>query len=87
MVEASSHSGLASVRSIIEPMGSKLSDVNPYLRDPQVRKEGLWVSAKTSSAIEGIREPYAKRAAAVSPKSVSSRRAARNGRRTGGSPR
>ena len=68
-------------------MGSKLSDVNPYLRDPAIRKEGLWVSAKTSSAIEGIREPFAKRTTTVSRKPGPSGRAARNGRRTGGSPR
>lgn len=69
-------------------MGSKLSDVNPYLRDPAVRKEGLWVSAKTSSAIEGIREPFAKRnAAAVSRRRGSNVRAARNARKTGGSLR
>ena len=86
--EASLHSGLPSVRSIIYLMGSKLSDVNPYLRDPAIRKEGLWVSAKTSSAIEGIREPFAKRSvSAVYRKRGSNVRAARNGRKTGGSPR
>jgi len=69
-------------------MGSKLSETNPYLRDPAIRKEGLWVSAKTSSAIEGIREPFAKRSvSAVYRKRGSNVRAARNGRRTGGSPR
>ena len=63
-------------------MGSKLSDVNPYLRDPKVREEGLWVSAKTSSAIEGIHEPFSKRnTAAVSRKRSSNVRAVRNGRK------
>jgi hypothetical protein len=41
-------------------MSKKLSAVNPYLRDPVVRKESLWVSAKTSSAVEGIRQPFFK---------------------------
>lgn len=41
-------------------MSKKLSVANPYLRDPIVRKEGMWVSAKTSSAVEGIRQPFTK---------------------------
>jgi hypothetical protein len=41
-------------------MSKKLSASNPYLRDPVVRKESLWVSAKTSSAVEGIRQPFSK---------------------------
>ena len=41
-------------------MSKKLSVANPYLRDPVVRKESLWVSAKTSSAVEGIRQPFSK---------------------------
>ena len=41
-------------------MSKKLSAANLYLRDPVVRKEGLWVSAKTSSAVEGIRQPFSK---------------------------
>lgn len=69
-------------------MKSKLSDTNPYLRDPVARKEGLWVSAKTSSAVEGIREPFAKRGAtAASGKPVTNGRAVRSGGKNGGSPR
>ena len=69
-------------------MKSKLLATNPYLRDAAVRKEGLWVSAKTSSAIEGIREPFAKRGAAtVSGKSSANARASHNGRKSGGSHR
>ena len=41
-------------------MSKKLAAANPYLRDPVVRKEGLWVSAKTSSAVEGIHQPFSK---------------------------
>ena len=55
VVEASLHSEVASVRSIIEPMGSKLSDVNPYLRDPAKRERAVLKSVQSSSAIEGIR--------------------------------
>ena len=43
-------------------MSKKLSTTNTYLRDPVTRKSGLWVSAKTSSAVEGIRQPFAKEA-------------------------
>jgi hypothetical protein len=33
---------------------------NPYLRDPKVRRVALEVSAASSSAVEGIRKPFAK---------------------------
>lgn len=39
-------------------MGSKLSDVNPYLRDPVKSKRALMRSVVSSSAIEGIRVSY-----------------------------
>lgn len=39
-------------------MGSKLSTVNPYLRDPIVRKRTVFTSVSSSSAIEGIRAPF-----------------------------
>lgn len=35
-----------------------LSD-NPYLRDPATRDAALLVSAASSSAVEGIRKPFA----------------------------
>jgi hypothetical protein len=35
-----------------------LAETNPYLRDPEVRKRLLFNSAKTSSAVEGIRAPF-----------------------------
>jgi len=38
--------------------GVKLSEANPYLRDPALRKELLFISVASSSAIEGIRKPF-----------------------------
>ena len=40
-------------------MSKKLFESNPYLRDPEMRKWMLWISVKSSSAIEGIRHPFA----------------------------
>jgi hypothetical protein len=39
-------------------MGTKLSSVNPYLRDPVARKTMVIRSVVTSSAIEGIRAVF-----------------------------
>jgi hypothetical protein len=39
-------------------MSTKLSAVNPYLRDPIVRKSMTIRSVVTSSAIEGIRAVF-----------------------------
>jgi hypothetical protein len=36
----------------------KLPKSNPYLRSATQAKSGLWISAKTSSAVEGIRRPF-----------------------------
>jgi Fic family protein len=36
-------------------MKTRLSDVNPYLRDPAKRKRAMLKSVISSSAIEGIR--------------------------------
>jgi hypothetical protein len=54
-------------------MGSKLSTVNPYLRDPVLRRRSVLRSVATSSAIEGIRAPFkqATRKAAKSAASAS----------------
>jgi hypothetical protein len=41
-------------------MSKKLTETNPYLRNPTMRRKGLWISAKTSSAIEGIHRPFAR---------------------------
>ena len=32
-----------------------LKDTNPYLKDPAMRKKGLWITVSSSSAIEGVR--------------------------------
>jgi hypothetical protein len=40
-------------------MPKSLLDTNRYLRDPEARKTALWVSAASSSAVEGIRRPFA----------------------------
>jgi len=39
-------------------MSTKLSSLNPYLRDPAVRKRTVMRSVLTSSAIEGIRGAF-----------------------------
>ncbi len=39
-------------------VGSKLPAINPYLRDPVVRKRMVFTSVASSSAIEGIRAPF-----------------------------
>lgn len=59
---------------------------NPHLKSPAGRKAALRLSAKTSSAVEGIRAPFAKTKAVKLPKDVKSfiaywkRRAAASGR-------
>lgn len=37
---------------------TKLSQTNPYLRDPAMRERGLFISVSSSSAIEGIHAPF-----------------------------
>jgi hypothetical protein len=39
--------------------GMKLSKSNRFLRSPKAAAYALWVSARTSSAVEGIRQPFA----------------------------
>jgi hypothetical protein len=41
-------------------MSSRVSASNPYLRDPEARKRGIFKSVASSSAIEGIRAPFKK---------------------------
>jgi hypothetical protein len=43
-------------------VGAKLSSSNPYLRDPAVRERTVTRSVATSSAIEGIRAPFKRKA-------------------------
>jgi hypothetical protein len=40
--------------------GMKLKQSNPYLKSAADRKATLRISAETSSAVEGIRAPFAK---------------------------
>ena len=40
-------------------MAATLLQQNPYLRDPAKRRAALRVSAASSSAVEGIRKPFA----------------------------
>ena len=44
-----------------------LSETNPYLQDPKLRKEMIVVAAATSAAIEGIRVPHKLIAEALRP--------------------
>jgi hypothetical protein len=39
----------------------KLTDINPYLKPGPAREAALYISAKTSSAVEGIRAPFNKK--------------------------
>lgn len=40
-------------------MGRPLAESNPHLRDPEKHPRGVFISVATSSAIEGIRAPFA----------------------------
>lgn len=40
-------------------MAAKLLQQNPYLRDPKTREESIRVAVASSSAVEGIRKPFA----------------------------
>ncbi|MBI2312886.1 MAG: hypothetical protein HYU77_10330 [Betaproteobacteria bacterium] len=45
----------------------KLSKSNRFLRSSAQARTGLWVSAKTSSAVEGIRKPFDVNASELQP--------------------
>lgn len=51
-------------------LAMKLSKSNRYLSASENPRDALWISAKTSSAIEGIRRPFADGKNAVIPASV-----------------
>jgi hypothetical protein len=61
-----------------EPMSITLLNSNPYLRDPVRRAAALRVSAASSSAVEGIRKPFAKGGALMSP-AVTRKKPAKSG--------
>ena len=46
-------------------MGAKLSAVNRYLKNPLARERAVVKSVATSSAIEGIRAPFKRKAGGV----------------------
>ncbi|MBE2244495.1 MAG: hypothetical protein IAE86_17195 [Burkholderiaceae bacterium] len=50
--------------------GMALEQSNPHLKSAAARKAALRVSAQTSSAVEGIRAPFAKRSKVASPVST-----------------
>lgn len=54
---------------IIPPMKT-LMQSNPYLQSAKAREKALYISVKTSSAIEGIRAPFSKARWAKRPKTM-----------------
>jgi len=64
----------------------KLSKSNPFLRSAAQARSALWLSAKTSSAVEGIRQPFAEGSNAWRPATVQAlidhwkKRSSRSGR-------
>ena len=46
-------------------MGAKLSAANRYLKNPATRERTVMRSVATSSAIEGIRAPFKRKAGGV----------------------
>lgn len=48
----------------------RLKQSNPYLKSAAARRTALRISAQTSSAVEGIRSPFAKGRQAVQPAST-----------------
>jgi hypothetical protein len=48
-----------SATKVLNIMAATLLQQNPYLRDPTKRRAALRVSAASSSAVEGIRKPFA----------------------------
>ena len=53
-------------------MSSKLTLVNPYLRDPAVRERAVFTSVSSSSAIEGIHAPFRRMETLVTETSAAS---------------
>jgi len=47
-----------------------LKQANPFLKSASARAKALWISAQTSSAVEGIRRPFAGGAGAWKPSSL-----------------
>jgi hypothetical protein len=51
---------------------ASLLEQNPWLRDAKTRKKSMRTAAATSSAVEGIRKPFANRGKTI--KTVSARK-------------
>ncbi len=47
-----------------------LKQANPYLKSASARAKALWISAQTSSAVEGIHRPFAGGVKAWKPSSL-----------------
>lgn len=62
-------------------MAATLLQQNPYLRDQAKRRAALRVSAASSSAVEGIRKPFADGTALTAP--TPSRKRATSGAKRG----
>lgn len=58
-------------------MATTLLQQNPYLRNPRTREESIRVAVATSSAVEGIRKPFAAGKNAVT---TPTRKAVKSGR-------
>jgi hypothetical protein len=58
-------------------MAATLLQQNPFLRNPKTREESIRVAVSTSSAVEGIRKPFA---AGKNPVKALPRKAAKSGR-------
>jgi hypothetical protein len=56
---------------------ASLLEQNPYLRDPKKRAESIRLSAATSSAVEGIRKPFA---TSAKPPKTPSRKTTKSGK-------
>jgi len=57
-LEGASLYAIRNQRITRRPMSRRLSDTNPYLRDPAVRERMVIKSVVTSSAIDGIRVSF-----------------------------
>lgn len=58
-------------------MAATLLQQNPFLRNPKTREESIRVAVSTSSAVEGIRKPFA---AGKKQVMTTTRKAAKSGR-------
>lgn len=57
-------------------MSATLLQTNPWLRDPKKRAAALRIAASSSSAVEGIRKPFAKPGKSIT---AAGRKAAKSG--------